>query len=152
MDALLRAARPDDIPAIQRVRRSVRENRLVSGVITDAEVLAMMQQHGRGWVVEEGGEVVGFAFGDARDGNIWALFVDPGHERCGHGRRLHDEMLRWLWSRGLARLWLSTTPGTRAEAFYRAAGWRDAGPAPHGEIRFEIDRPDAKAQSPQRPG
>jgi GNAT superfamily N-acetyltransferase len=123
------------------VRRSVRENPLVSGVITDDEVLAMMQVHGCGWVVEADGEVVAFAFGDARDGNIWALFVDPEHERRGYGRRLHDAMLAWLWSRGLERLWLSTTPGTRAEAFYRTAGWRDAGPAPRGEIRFEIDRP-----------
>jgi GNAT superfamily N-acetyltransferase len=136
-------ARPADVAAIQRVRRSVRENRLVSRGIGDDEVLAMMQRHGRGWVVEVDGEVVAFAFGDARDGNVWALFVDPDHERCGHGRRLHDEMLRWLWSRGLQRLWLSTTPGTRAEGFYRAAGWRDAGPASHGEILFEIDRPGA---------
>jgi GNAT superfamily N-acetyltransferase len=141
MSDMLRLACPADIPAIQRVRRSVRENRLVSGVITDGEVLAMMQVHGRGWVVEASGEVVAFAFGDARDGNIWALFVDPDHERRGYGRRLHDEMLGWLWSCGLERLWLSTTPGTRAEAFYRTAGWRRAGPAPRGEIRFEIDRP-----------
>ena len=141
MQSLLRPARPAHIPAIQRVRRSVRENRLVSGVITDDEVLEMMQTHGRGWVVEEGGEVVAFAFGDARDGNIWALFVDPDHERRGHGRRLHDEMLRWLWAQGLQRLWLSTTPATRAQGFYEAAGWRAVGTIEHGEIRFEIDRP-----------
>jgi GNAT superfamily N-acetyltransferase len=148
MTATLRPARPDDIPAIQRVRHSVRENRLVSGVIGDDDVLAMMQVHGRGWVVEEEGQVVAFAFGDARDGNIWGLFVDPEHERRGHGRRLHDEMLRWLWSRGLRRLWLSTDPGTRAERFYRAAGWRAVGPAAHGETRFEVDRPETHAAKP----
>lgn len=139
MTATLRLAQPADIAAIQRVRRSVRENRLISGVVTDDEVLAMMQVHGRGWVVEDAGEIVAFAFGDARDGNIWALFVHPDHDRRGHGRRLHDEMVSWLWSRGLQRLWLSTDPGTRAERFYRAAGWRDTGTAAHGEIRFELD-------------
>jgi GNAT superfamily N-acetyltransferase len=143
---VLRLARPDDIAAIQRVRRRVRENRLVSGVITDDEVLAMMQVHGRGWVVDESGDVVAFAFGDARDGNIWALFVDPDHERRGHGRRLHGEMVRWLWSRGLERLWLGTDPGTRAQRFYEAAGWRAAGFGSHGELRFELDRPAAATQ------
>ncbi|HEY6513856.1 MAG TPA: GNAT family N-acetyltransferase, partial [Burkholderiaceae bacterium] len=73
--------------------------------------------------------------------NIWALFVEAGHERLGYGRRLHDTMLAWLWSQGLQRLWLSTGPGTRAEGFYRAAGWRAVGVTPHGEIRFEIDAP-----------
>jgi GNAT superfamily N-acetyltransferase len=32
--------------------------------------------------------VVAFAIGDATIGNIWALFVDPRHERRGFGRRL----------------------------------------------------------------
>jgi hypothetical protein len=35
---MLRAARAADIPAIQRVRASVKENRLVSTVIADEDV------------------------------------------------------------------------------------------------------------------
>jgi GNAT superfamily N-acetyltransferase len=138
---LLRQAQRADIGAIQRVRRSVRENRLVSSVISDADVQEAIEATGCGWVIEANGEVVAFAIGNATDGNIWALFVDPAHERRGYGRRLHDAMVHWLWSRELRRLWLTTEPSTRAERFYTAAGWRRAGVTEVGEIRFERDRP-----------
>jgi GNAT superfamily N-acetyltransferase len=134
---MLRVATPADIPAIQRVRHSVRENRLVSTVISDEDVRRAIEVTGRGWVVEVEGAIVGFAVGNATDGNIWALFVDPGHERRGYGRRLHDAMVEWLWSRGLERLWLTTTPGTRAQRFYEAAGWTLVGDAEKGEVRYE---------------
>jgi GNAT superfamily N-acetyltransferase len=112
---------------------------LTSRAIGDAEVVDYLERFGRGWVVvDEGDEVLGFAIGDARDGNIWALFVDPEHEGRGHGRRLHDAMVAWLFSRGLERLWLSTEPDTRAEGFYRRAGWTDRGLLPSGERRFEL--------------
>lgn len=143
MAVLLRQALRNDVAAIQRVRHAVRENILTSSVITDAEVVEHLEVLGRGWVVEVDGEVRGFAIGKTRNGNIWALFVEEGHECCGHGRRLHDTMLAWLWSQGLQRLWLTTGPGTRAERFYRAAGWHDMGPTAHGEMRFEIARPSA---------
>ena len=82
------------MPGIQRVRHSVRENRLTWRMIGDGEVVEYLEQRARGWVVEVDGEVV--AIGDSETGNIWALFVDPGHERHGHRRRLHDEMVSWL--------------------------------------------------------
>jgi ribosomal-protein-alanine N-acetyltransferase len=137
---VLRQAVREDVTGIQRVRHAVRENRLTSrSSIPDAEVIDYIERIGRGWVVvDEANDVIGFAIGDARDGNIWALFVDPAHEGRGHGRRLHDEMVAWLFSRGLETLWLGTTPGTRAERFYRRAGWTEAGPAPGGELRFEL--------------
>jgi GNAT superfamily N-acetyltransferase len=138
---ILRQARRADIAALQRVRASVRENRLVSRRISDEEVRRHIEVLGRGWVVEVDGEVVAFAIGDATIGNVWALFVDPRHEGRGHGRRLHDTMVEWLWSRGLKHLWLNTEPGTRAERFYRAAGWRQDGATVHGELAFRLDRP-----------
>ena len=139
--ARLRQAGRDDIAAIQRVRHSVRENRLTSRTISDAEVQRYLELLGRGWVIEVRDEVVAFAIGDATIGNIWALFVDPRFERRGYGHRLHDTMVAWLWTQGLQRLWLSTEPGTRAAGFYRAAGWREAGATPHGERVFVLDRP-----------
>lgn len=141
MTGPVRVATAADIPAMQRIRRSVRENRLVSGVISDEDVYRAITVEGRGWVVEVGGVPVGFAVGNDQTGNIWALFVDPSHERRGYGRSLHDVMVAWLWSRGLLRLWLTTDPDTRAARFYRAAGWRYAGCAEHGEVRFVLDRP-----------
>ena len=111
---MLRQADARDIPVIQRVRASVRENRLVSTVVTDDDVRTAIELTGRGWVVESGGEVVAFAIGNATDGNIWALFVHPDHERRGHGRRLLDTVVSWLWSQGLERLWLTTPCFMRA--------------------------------------
>jgi GNAT superfamily N-acetyltransferase len=142
MPFVLRQAVRTDVPGIQRVRHSVRENVLTSGVITDDDVVDYLERFGRGWVVvDERNHVLAFAVGDARDGNIWALFVDPEHEAKGHGRRLHDTMVAWLWSRGLGRLWLSTMPDTRAQRFYERAGWANKGALPSGELRFELDCP-----------
>lgn len=135
--AILRQAQRTDIPAIQRVRHAVRENRLIWIVIADEDVVREMEVTGRGWVIQVNSEVVAFAIGNAGTGNIWALFVDPAHEGKGYGRRLHDEMLGWLWSQGLKRLWLSTDPGTRAEGFYLRAGWQRREILPSGEVLFD---------------
>lgn len=122
---------------MHRVRLAVRENRLVSKAITEADYAPAIQEKGRGWVVEFEGQVVAFAVGNKTSGNIWALFVDPAHERKGHGRLLHDKMVEWLREQGLVTLWLTTEPGTRAERFYEMAGWCRAGVTEGGELRFE---------------
>ena len=137
MTAILRQAKRADVPGIQRVRGAVRENRLVSITISDEDVIDQIERTGRGWVVEAGGEIVAFAIGNAESGNVWALFVDPAHQGRGYGRRLHDEMLSWLWSRGVPRAWLSTAPATRAERFYEKAGWRRCGVSESGELLLE---------------
>ena len=137
---MLRQAVAADIPGIQRVRSSVRENRLVSTVITDENVREAIERDGRGWVVELREEIVAFAIGNAKSGNIWALFVHPAHERRGHGRRLHDTMIDWLWAQGLDKLWLTTEPASRAQGFYEAAGWSKTGRTASGELQFELTR------------
>jgi len=137
----LREARREDIPAMHRVRLAVTENRLTSAVISEADYIPFIESHGRGWVVEDQGQVTGFAIGDARDGNIWALFVDPDSEGRGYGRQLHDTTVAWLWAKGLRQLWLTTDAGTRAERFYEAAGWQNVGRTHQGAIRFELRAP-----------
>jgi GNAT superfamily N-acetyltransferase len=139
---MLRHALASDIAGIQRVRQSVRENRLVSGVISDDDVQDALERTGRGWVVESDGEVVAFAIGNRVNGNVWALFVHPDHERRGYGRALHDTMVDWLWSQGLRTLWLTTAPGTRAQTFYERAGWQRVGSADKGDLRYELRRPE----------
>ena len=136
----MRVATREDIAGMHRVRLAVRENRLVSRVITEADYVAAIELPGRGWVVESNGEIVAFAVGNSETGNIWALFVDPEYEGRGHGRRLLDATVQWLWEQGVALLWLTTSPGTRAEHFYDAAGWRQAGITDSGEVRFELTR------------
>lgn len=129
---------------MHRVRLAVRENVLRSTVITEEHYLPAIEATGRGWVVEVDRRVVGFAIGNADTGNIWALFVDPEHEGRGHGRALHDAMVEWLFSRGLPHLWLGTDPDTRAERFYRAAGWRRTGKAANGEALYELRNPGVR--------
>lgn len=127
----LRIATRDDTAEIWRIRYAVTENTLTPGRITDAELHASLEAHGRGWVVELAPHpqqrLAGFAIGDARNGHIWALFVDPALHGQGHGRQLHDVMVDWLFAQGHTRLDLGTAPNSRAEAFYRRAGWRPVG-------------------------
>ena len=134
----MRRAVVSDIPAIQRVRASVKENRLISTIISDEDVRIAIEETGRGWVVEEDGEVAAFAIGNVKTGNIWALFVRPESEGRGYGRQLHDAMVNWLFAAGLDRLWLTTEPGTRAQRFYEAAGWQLVGTTQSAERRYEL--------------
>ena len=147
----VRVAVRADIGGMQRVRRAVRENRLVSTVIRDADVQEAIERTGRGWVVEADGELVGFAIGNRDNGSIWALFVHPDHEGRGYGSALHDAMVAWLWTQGLDLLWLTTEPGTRAQRFYERAGWVLAGAAEHGELRFELRRAGSREGAADRP-
>jgi GNAT superfamily N-acetyltransferase len=137
----LRQAERGDIPAMHRVRLAVRENRLTSSVITEEHYIPAIEVTGRGWVIELNRTVVAFAVGNEHTGNIWALFVEPEHEGHGYGRRLHDVMVSWLFSRGLAKLWLGTDPNTRAQRFYEAAGWQFKGIVANGEARYELHKP-----------
>jgi GNAT superfamily N-acetyltransferase len=141
----LRQARRDDVQALHRVRQSVLENRLTSTVLSADDYIEAIERTGRGWLLEVENEIVGFAVGNAETGNIWALFVDPAHEGRGYGRRLHDVMVRWLWSQGLRTLWLTTQPGSRAQRFYETAGWAYRGMSDNGEYRYEMCRPAALA-------
>lgn len=143
----MRAAVVADIDAMHRVRTSVRENMLVSTALPPSRYIEYLESRGRGWVIEADGTVVAFAIADSRDGSLWALFVDPEHEGKGYGRSLHDAAVTWLFELGHDRVWLTTSPGTRAQKFYERAGWTDVGAAPHGERRFELDnsRPASRA-------
>jgi GNAT superfamily N-acetyltransferase len=128
---------------------SVQENRLTSVVLSERDYIAAVEETGCGWVIELQGTIVAFAVADSVSGSIWALFVEPGHERKGYGRQLHDVMVAWLWESGHHRLRLATEPGTRAERFYLEAGWSRVGAVPGGEIRFELERPDAAPVPPE---
>ena len=136
---IFRKATEADIDGMFRVRMAVRENRLSDPAkVTHAICRGMLLEKGAGWVCEAEGEVVGFAIVDLTQANIWALFVDPLFEKRGIGRKLHDLMVAWSFAAGQPALWLSTGPGTRAEAFYREAGWAAKGVEENGEIRFEL--------------
>jgi GNAT superfamily N-acetyltransferase len=135
-----RQAEKKDLLQIQRVRHSVNENILSDpALVTDADCAEYLEIRGRGWVCEKQLEIVGFAIADLREHNIWALFVRPEYEHRGIGKKLHDMMLNWYFSKTSEKVWLGTAPGTRAEIFYRKAGWKENGLHGKGEIKFEME-------------
>ena len=136
---MIRQALISDIPQIQIVRNAVKENTLSDpGLVPDQDVEDYINRRGRGWVWEEAGRIVGFSIVSVSDQNVRALFVEPGHDKKGIGRALHDEMMNWYFKQTDQNIWLSTSPGTRAEGFYRTAGWQETGLYGKGEIRFEM--------------
>lgn len=137
---IFREAVIQDIPQIQEVRNSVKENTLSDpSLVTDSDCIEFLTQRGKGWVCEIDGKIVGFAIADLQDNNIWALFLHPDFEKQGIGQKLHNRMLNWYFEQGKEEVWLGTTPSTRAESFYKRAGWIENGM--HGdEIRFEMKK------------
>lgn len=136
----IREALLNDIEAMHRIRVAVKENRLSRpDRITFKDYEDMIMLHGKGWVFETEGQMVGFAFADATKANIWALFVLPGFEGQGIGRSLLATTVKWLFDKGLTKLWLTTEPNTRAAGFYAKVGWVDVGMA-NDEIKFELTK------------
>ena len=134
-----REAQVTDIQQIQVVRNSVIENTLSDpALVLDSDVKDYIIRRGKGWVCEVNGIIVGFCIISVMDKNVWALFVQPGFDKLGIGRRLHDDMLDWYFAQTNETLWLGTTPGTRAEQFYRKAGWTESGTYGKGEVKFEM--------------
>lgn len=136
---IFRTAVKTDIPQIQVVRNAVKENRLSNpALVSDSDVENFITQRGKGWVCEMDNTIVGFAIADLQDNNIWALFIHPDHEGKGIGKKLHSLMLDWYFSQGKENVWLGTAPDTRAEKFYRNAGWKENGMHGSKEIKFEM--------------
>lgn len=136
-----REALPGDIPQIQIVRHSVRENVLSDpSLVPDEAVLDYLTRRGKGWVCEAEGQIVGFSIADLEEDNVWALFVKPDYAGRGIGRRLQELMLDWYFGQGKAKIGLGTDPGTRAEAFYHRSGWRQVGMKANGEVHFELKK------------
>ena len=136
---IFREAVINDIKQIQVVRNSVKENVLSNpSLVTDKDCEEYMTIRGKGWVCEIEDQIVGFAIADLKENNIWALFIDPQFERKGIGRELHRMMLDWYFSQSRETVWLGTAFNTRAEKFYRSAGWKEVGTHGSKEIKFEM--------------
>jgi GNAT superfamily N-acetyltransferase len=134
-----REAQKADIPQMMEVRMSVKENVLSNpALVTQEDCFEYLFVRGKGWVCEVGEIITGFAIADLKDNNIWALFVRPGYEKMGIGRQLHKVMLDWYFSQTTQKVWLGTAPKSRAEQFYKTAGWKEVGIHGKGEIKFEM--------------
>ena len=133
---MIRAATPDDVPAIAALIRALAEYERLSHEVALDE--ARLRDHLFGphryadaLVAGDGGAIAGFALFFhtystflARPG-IWLedLFVLPEHRRRGHGRALLAAVARIAVERGCARIeWSVLDWNEPAIAFYRALG------------------------------
>ena len=137
-----REATDADVPSMFDIRTSVRENaitfqQLQELSISEASVSTMINSHGRGWVAEESGQVVGFCIADRRDGSIFALYVRPENERRGHGSALLEAAVKYLQACGCTTVWLTVGQGTHAHQFYLRHGWIRTGTVENGDARLE---------------
>ena len=140
-----RQAIPEDIPQIQIVRNSVKENQLSNpNLIPDELVEEFITKRGKGFVCEIDKKIVGFSIVDFVENNVWALFLLPKFEGKRIGKKLHQLMLDEYFSKTKETIWLSTEANSRAEIFYKKQGWKNAGF--HGnEVKFEMSFEDWKS-------
>lgn len=103
----------------------------------------------------EDGRIIGFAnFGACRDadapagrGELWAIYLEPGHWSCGVGRALCARALHELATQGYVSVSLWVMVGNaRAIRFYERAGFAcepgsmktfELGGVTLGELRFQ---------------
>lgn len=133
MTGHIRRARQGDVYRIAEIRRSVTQNVLRDHSRATIDHYVWFRDNPGVWVWEEDGEILGFSAADTRDGTIWALFIDPAHERRGIGRKLFEKACDLLRADGHKTAMLGTEPGSRAEGVYKAAGWKVIGTSPNGE-------------------
>jgi len=140
----VREATVEDIAVMFDIRVSVRENpatrqQLHDLGINEQSVAAAITAAGSGWIAEEEERAVGFTIANRLEGSIFALYVRPEFEERGHGERLLDAAVRWLFSQKWERLTLTTGPNTRAHRFYLKRGWIETGKVePNGDIELEL--------------
>lgn len=135
---IYRRAKIQDIPQIQIVRNSVKENQLSNPALIPNEMVEkFITKRGKGFVCEIDNKIVGFSIVDFEENNVWALFLLPEFEGKGIGKKLHQLMLDEYFSKTKKTIWLSTAPNSRAETFYEKQGWEKVGL--HGnEVKFEM--------------
>jgi GNAT superfamily N-acetyltransferase len=143
---LIRRASRADIPRIMEIRGAVRENRLRDPSRVKVEDVWWYVDNPGIFVWIEDRRIVGFSAADPRNGNIFALFVEEAYEGRGIGRALFERACEVLIDARCPRMWLTTWPGTRAEGFYRKAGWQVTG-TDDGNLVFE--RRDTSLSSDQ---
>ncbi len=136
----LRLATESDIPEMHKIRMSVDENRLSDPLaLTYADYAPYIAKRGESWIVESDTGIAGFGSIDWRDTSIWALFVAPQMEGRGIGQTLFTRLIERACEMGLSKISLTTTPGTRAEAFYLRRGWEAVAIEDNGEVRMILD-------------
>ncbi|WP_347670533.1 GNAT family N-acetyltransferase [Micromonospora sp. B11E3] len=141
MDSLrVRAARPDELTALQRIEVASGELFRAIGMVAIADMpplpldaLARFQRAGRAWVaVDPADAPAAFAVVDPLDGaaHVQQLSVRPDFARRRIGRTLLDHVGAWAGGRGLPALTLTTFQAVPWNApYYARCGFRPLAPA-----------------------
>jgi GNAT superfamily N-acetyltransferase len=123
-----------DLSSIFMVRVSTRENaytmkELEDLGITEESVSVMLGNTHRGWLCEADDQIIGFAIGNRKNGEMWVIAIIPEYEKNGIGAKLLNRVEGWLWDEGWDEIWLTTdmNPLLRAYGFYKKKGWMDKG-------------------------
>jgi hypothetical protein len=70
-----REAKVSDIPQMQVVRHSVKENVLSDpALVTEKDYEEFLTVRGKGWVCETDNQTVGFVIVDLKENNVWLYF------------------------------------------------------------------------------
>ena len=132
---MLRAARRDDLPAIQQLERAAGALFCELGMdaVADDEPpslaeLACFQEDGRAWVImDQADRPVAYLLVAVVDGNahVEQVSVHPDHARQGLGSRLLDTAAAWAEQHGLAAVTLTTYSEVPWNApYYQRLGFR----------------------------
>jgi phosphinothricin acetyltransferase len=136
----IRAATPEDAAAIAGIYRYYVENTVISFEETapDADQLAarMLAEPRLPWlVVEIDGAVAGYAYASrhrARDAYRWAadcsIYLSPGIQRGGWGRRLYTELVDLLRTLNYTAAFAGVTlPNPASERLHEVMGFQPVG-------------------------
>jgi len=130
-----RRTEPTDIERTYSVRARTRQNAMSRAQLIsagfDPESVSRSFSNGEfvGWVCEAGTDVVGFATGNTRTGEVLVVAVLPEYEGQGIGKTLLSLLVGSMTEQGCSTFWLqaSPDPDVRAHGFYRANGWAPSG-------------------------
>ena len=147
MTLTIRVATAEEVPILNAIRTSVRENHLsleqmIAYGITPERIAHLITTTGRAFIGSIDGEDAGFSIADAEERCIFGMFVLPDFEGQGLGRALMAEAEAFLHAAGCEEVWLEAgaAPGIRAHGFYPHLGWRDDGTMPDEQRRFVKSR------------
>jgi len=124
-----------DTPDVFSVRISTTENSVTmveleeEYELTPDTLAEAIKFSAKGWVCEVDGQIVGFAMGDSKSGEMTVIAVLSEFECRGIGRMLLEKVRDWLFDSGHDEIWLLTTsdPNFRAYGFYQSQGWSATG-------------------------
>lgn len=160
MSVTIRAARPEDGPALRAIERQAGERFREVGLdwIADdeppsTEVLAAYANAGRAWVaLDQAGAPMGYVIVDVVDGcaHVEQITVRPDHQGSGVGRSLLDRVRGWATESDKPALTLTTfadVPWNRP--LYEHLGFRVLAEAEIGpELRAVRDRETSHGLDP----